>query len=111
RREAAIERELERVDRPAPEGRRPRDDGGDDGPATLARLVVGVRGDPPLEEVIDLILSAAVDTVPGCEACSIALTVTGRLRNAAATAPWAAELDAAQLEAGCGPVVTASAGA
>jgi hypothetical protein len=61
--------------------------------------------------VLELIMAAGVDTVPGCAAASVALTTHRRLQTAASSATWAADLDAAQLEQGCGPLPLATGGA
>lgn len=109
RREAAIEREVKRAERAA-RATRPADTAAAAEPARFARLVAAAQTDPPLEDVIDLVLEVAVDTVPGCAAASITLEANGRMHPAAATAPWAADLDAAQLEVGCGPTAAAAPG-
>lgn len=110
RRDDAIERHIQRTERAA------RPDAPSDvvpstaEPAAFVQLALAAQTDPPLEQVIDLILAVAVDTVPGCAAASLALEVNGRMQTAAATVPWAAELDAAQLELGCGPLPIALQG-
>jgi hypothetical protein len=110
RRNDALEREIRRTGRESAAG--PSPDAAPHARSTdgLSRLVVAVSADPPLDEVTILILAAAVDTVPGCTGASIALSVTGQLQTAASTAPWAAELDAAQLERHGGPLPAASKG-
>jgi hypothetical protein len=110
RRNDAIDREIQRAERASSDGPAPDDTPHAQSTEGFARLVVAVRTDPPLDEVMDLILAAAVDTVPGCAAASIALSVTGHLQTAASTAPWAADLDAAQLERQGGPLPSAARG-
>lgn len=111
RRDAAIERDIRRSEREARgESDRRSGDSVDAGPA-VTELSVALQANLPLEDVFDLILAAGVTTVPGCAAVSVALTAEGRLQTAASTARWAADLDAAQLEAGCGPVPTAATAA
>ena len=109
RRSAAIERDIERAERGL-DGAGGTPEPGAAGPAGFVRLVVGARADPPLDEVMDLILTAAIDTVPGCAGGSIALAVTGQLQTAATTGRGAAALDGAQLDRRCGPLPTAAEG-
>lgn len=109
RRDAAIEREIDRTThRPAPGAER---DGAaaDAGSTTVfPRLLTALHDDAPLREVLELILAAGVDSVPGCAAVSVALANDGRLQPAASTAPWAADLDAAQLRSDSGPLPAAA---
>jgi hypothetical protein len=109
RRDAAIERGIQREGR---ERRIDRDRRSDDpvaGGGEITQLATALQANLPLDEVLDLILAAGVATVPGCAAVSVALTAEGRLQTVASTAPWAAELDAVQVEVACGPVVSAAA--
>lgn len=110
RREAAIERDIQRAERAARANRPPDAPPGSADPAPFVRLVAAAQADRPLRDVIDLVLEVAVDTVPGCAAASIALEANGRMQPAAATVPWAADLDTAQLESGCGPMAAAATG-
>lgn len=112
RRDEAIERDIRRDERVArAESDRPSSGSDDASPAVFARLATALQANPPLDEVLEVILAAGVDTVPGCAAASVALTTHGRRQTAASTATWAADLDAAQLELGCGPLPTAADGA
>lgn len=111
-RDAAIERGIHRAERGVHVERVERDRRADDsveGGGEITQLAIALQADLPLDEVLDLILAAGVATVPGCAAVSVALTAEGRLQTAASTSPWAAELDAVQVEVACGPVFSAAA--
>jgi hypothetical protein len=110
RRDAAVERELERAAREQWTSKDGRGNETAEAPAAegIPRLLLALQHDAPLGEVLELILTAGVDSVPGCAAVSVALATDGRLQTAASTAPWAADLEAAQLRSGCGPVPAAA---
>jgi hypothetical protein len=109
RRDAAIERDIERAQRgDRAQGNPPvGDPSAGDTSGVFARLATALQGSPPLDEVLRRILEAGVETVSGCAAATVALSTNGRLQTAASTAQWAADLDAAQLESGCGPLPNA----
>jgi hypothetical protein len=110
RRDAAIDRDIERAERAGRTGgRRPAVALDNDPSVPLTRLARALQDDRPFEEVLELILATAVAVVPGCEGGGVALTVNGRLQSAASTAAWAAALDAIQIEHG-GPLPEAAAG-
>jgi len=111
RRDAAIERDIGRGDRMAQVGGPTAHRSGweRDPSAAFARLAVALLQDPPFEEVLELVLLTAVDTIPGCDGAGVALTLNGRLQSAAATSDWAAALDAAQIDHG-GPLPDAAKG-
>lgn len=113
RREAAIERDIRRVERgsrdrspgaPAPEA------GSDPLPDSFLQLAGALTGGAALTDVLGLVLAAVVDSVPDCDAASIALITQGRVEVAATTAPWAAHLDERQVELASGPLLSAIAG-
>jgi hypothetical protein len=117
RRDDAIERDIRRRQRDARGAHERASSGSTDGAADApdspdagAVVATALQEDPPLEDKLRVILAAAVAIVPGCAAATVALTTTGRLETAASTAPWAADLDAAQLQAGCGPLPSAAGG-
>ena len=109
RRGAAIERDIHRLHRPDPDLR--------DGPApsrvvlvaSFKQLAMVLQTNPPLGEVLEFVLVAAVDSVPDCAAATVALVTQGRIDTAASTARWAADLNGEQIALGCGPLLTAIA--
>ena len=112
RRDAAIERDIEqahRTDR-TDVGETPSRSAAVTAPAAFTPLAAALQANPPLDQQLELILAAGVDALPECAAASVALVNQGRLRTAASTAGWAADLDSAQLEVGCGPLPTAADG-
>ncbi len=116
RRDAAIEREIRRSERHDRTTDGQTTDGGPgdataeaSSSATFPLLLSALQQDAPLSEVLDLILAAGVESVPGCAAVSVALATDGRLQSAASTAAWATDLDDAQLRSGSGPLPAAAA--
>jgi ANTAR domain/GAF domain len=108
RRDTAIERDIrqtQRTDRDDVAGPSP---GSIDTAVPVARLATALLANLPLDEVLELILAAGVEALPGCGAASVALINEGRLQTAASTASWAADLDRAQVELDCGPLPSAT---
>ena len=111
RRDDSIERDIRRAQRAAPTPSDPSSEQANvDAPPSFAQLAVTLQTNLPLQDLLEVILAAGVDMVPGCAGVSVALTTEGRLRAAASTAAWAAELDAAQVELGEGPLLAAADG-
>jgi hypothetical protein len=112
RRDAAIDRDIRRAQRTERADGARSSSGADDvkTPTACARLAASLQSDPPLEQVLGLILAAGVEAVAECAAGSVALISEGRLQTAASTASWAADLDAAQLELDGGPLPSAADG-
>ena len=108
RRDAAIERDIQRAQRPAPTDRQhPAPEMAEE---AFESLTGSLLANPAVDDALRTILRTAVATVPDCAAASIALAASGRLEPAGSTSPWAAELDVAQLAAGCGPLPMAAEG-
>lgn len=73
----------------------------------LEQLAAVLQSQRTLGAAIAGIAEAAVVSVPGCDAASVALSVEGRSATAAATARVALELDLAQYDGDDGPCLTA----
>lgn len=71
----------------------------------LAQMLLG---EPSLSGELDHIVRAAVATISGCDAASIALIVLGVSRTAAASSYVAIEVDVAQYTLNEGPCLTAA---
>ena len=79
----------------------------DDVVTALEQLAAVLQSQRTLGAAIAGIAEAAVVSVPGCDAASVALSVEGRSATAAATARVALELDLAQYDSDDGPCLTA----
>lgn len=110
RREAAIEREVDRRGRAAPAVADGTHTGmQDQARQTLARLGGLVEHDASLADTLTTVMDIATDALAAA-AVTIALTIDGRLEPAASSAAWAAELDAVQVRAGTGAIADAIEG-
>jgi hypothetical protein len=74
----------------------------------LQRLAEVLQTQRTLEAALAGIAEAAVLTVPGCDAASVALSVEGRPATVAATARVALELDLVRYDSDDGPCLTSS---
>jgi GAF domain-containing protein len=72
----------------------------------LERLAMVIQDRRTLGAALAGIAEAAVLSVPGCDAASIALSIEGRPATAAATARVALELDLVQYDSAEGPCLT-----
>lgn len=82
----------------------------DDVVSALEQLSAVLQSQRTLGAALAGIAEAAVISVPGCDAASVALSVEGRSATAAATARVALELDLVQYDSGEGPCLTAFRG-
>lgn len=73
---------------------------------TLQALAEVLQAQRTLGAALASIAETATDSVPGCDAASIAISVEGRPATAAITARVALELDMVQYETGDGPCLT-----
>jgi GAF domain-containing protein len=78
----------------------------DDVADALEKLAAVVQGQRTLGAALAGIAEAAVLSVPGCDAASVALSIEGRPATAAATARIALELDLVQYDTDEGPCLT-----
>ena len=78
----------------------------DDVTNALEQLAAVVQGQRTLGTALAGIAEAAVVSVPGCDAASVALSIEGRPATAAATARVALELDLVQYDTDDGPCLT-----
>lgn len=106
RHDASVARAVRRArhDDPSDHAGTPADAGVD---RAIERLTALVDSPGVLGPTLSALLAIAVDVLPDAAAATACFTVEGRLQQAASTARWAAELDAAQLRAGAGPIVDA----
>jgi GAF domain-containing protein len=79
----------------------------DDVVTALEQLASVLQSQRTLGAALAGIAEAAVLSVPGCDAASVALSIEGRSATAAATARVALELDLVQYDSGEGPCLTA----
>lgn len=74
--------------------------------SALERLAEVLQSQQTLGAALAAIAEAAVTSVPGCDAASVALSIEGRPATAAATGRVALELDLVQYDVGDGPCLT-----
>jgi GAF domain-containing protein len=79
----------------------------DDVVTALEQLAAVLQSQRTLGAALAGIAEAAVVSVPGCDAASVALSIEGRSATAAATARVALELDLVQYDNDDGPCLTA----
>lgn len=79
----------------------------DDVVSALEQLSAVLQSQRTLGAALAAIAEAAVVSVPGCDAASIALSIEGRPATATATARVALELDLVQYDTDDGPCLTA----
>src|SRR3954451_1387702 len=72
----------------------------------LEQLAEVVQNQRTLGAALAQIAEAAVVSVPGCDAASVAISIEGRPATAAATARVALELDLVQYDSDDGPCLT-----
>ena len=79
----------------------------DDVVTALEQLAAVLQSQRTLGAAVAGIAEAAVLSVPGCDAASVALSIEGRSATTAATARVALELDLVQYDSDAGPCLTA----
>jgi hypothetical protein len=74
----------------------------------FSAIALKLFGSGTVTGTLERIVSLAASSVDGCDEAAVLLVAEGRASTAAASGPWAAELDELQIGAGEGPCVDAA---